>query len=101
MLTLAQHRRRRLWTTQRLADEAGVSLSTVRGIEHGRVTAPRFGTIGKLAAALGVPPEEIAEFAPVVGVGDGAASPARRHEAPLPSIEVTLPPIVIPRKPET
>ena len=49
----------RMWTQGDLAREAGVSPTTVSGIESGRISRPHFGTIRKLAAALGVDPPEI------------------------------------------
>jgi transcriptional regulator with XRE-family HTH domain len=52
-------RERRMWTQVRLAEEAGVSPTTVSGIESGRISRPRFGTLRKLARALGVDPEEL------------------------------------------
>ncbi len=52
-------RRRRMWTQVRLAEEAGVSPTTVSGIESGRISRPHFGTLGKLAGALGVEPQEL------------------------------------------
>jgi transcriptional regulator with XRE-family HTH domain len=52
-------RERRMWTQARLADEAGVSPTTVSGIESGRISRPHFGTLRKLAQALGVEPEEL------------------------------------------
>ena len=52
-------RERRMWTQARLADEAGVSPTTVSGIESGRISRPHFGTLRKLAWALGVEPEEL------------------------------------------
>ena len=52
-------RRLRMWTQARLAQEAGVSPTTVSGIETGKVGRPHFGTLGKLARALGVAPEEL------------------------------------------
>lgn len=45
-----------MWTQGRLADEAGVSPTTVSGIENGRISSPHFGTVRKLARALGVEP---------------------------------------------
>src|SRR5215213_6700765 len=48
-----------MWTQVRLAREAGVSPTTVSGIETGKIGRPHFGTIGKLALALGVAPEEL------------------------------------------
>src|SRR5215204_1275207 len=52
-------RRLRMWTQVRLAKEAGVSPTTVSGIETGKIGRPHFGTIGKLARALDVAPEEL------------------------------------------
>jgi transcriptional regulator with XRE-family HTH domain len=52
-------RRLRMWTQARLAQEAGVSPTTVSGIETGKIGRPHFGTLGKLARALGVAPEEL------------------------------------------
>ena len=49
----------RMWTQARLAQEAGVSPTTVSGIETGKIERPHFGTLGKLARALGVAPEEL------------------------------------------
>ena len=50
-------RRLRMWTQARLAQEAGVSPTTVSGIETGKIGRPHFGTLGKLALSLGVAPE--------------------------------------------
>src|ERR671913_595268 len=52
-------RRLRMWTQVRLAREAGVSPTTVSGIETGKIGRPHFGTLNKLALALGVAPEEL------------------------------------------
>jgi transcriptional regulator with XRE-family HTH domain len=52
-------RRMRMWTQARLAREAGVSPTTVSGIETGKIGRPHFGTLGKLARALRVAPEEL------------------------------------------
>ena len=52
-------RRLRMWTQARLAKEAGVSPTTVSGIETAKIGRPHFGTLGKLALALGVAPEEL------------------------------------------
>jgi transcriptional regulator with XRE-family HTH domain len=49
----------RMWTQARLAREAGVSPTTVSSIETGKIGRPHFGTLGKLARALGVAPEEL------------------------------------------
>jgi transcriptional regulator with XRE-family HTH domain len=56
---LTMIRERRMWTQARLADVAGVSPTTVSGIESGRILRPHFGTLRKLARALGVEPEEL------------------------------------------
>lgn len=50
-------RRLRMWTQRRLAQEAGLSPTTLSGIETGRISRPHFGTLRKLAQALGVDPE--------------------------------------------
>jgi transcriptional regulator with XRE-family HTH domain len=52
-------RRLRMWTQARLAKEAGVSPTTVSGVETGKIGRPHFGTLNKLALALGVAPEEL------------------------------------------
>jgi transcriptional regulator with XRE-family HTH domain len=57
-------RERRMWTQARLAEEAGVSPTTVSGIESGRITRPHFGTLRKLARALGVEPDELISPSP-------------------------------------
>ncbi|HEX2097933.1 MAG TPA: helix-turn-helix transcriptional regulator [Rubrobacteraceae bacterium] len=49
-------REERMWTQGRLAEEARVSPTTVSGIESGRISRPHFGTLEKLARALGVDP---------------------------------------------
>ena len=51
---LAAIRERRMWTQARLAEKAGISPTTVSGIESGRISRPHFGTLRKLAVALGV-----------------------------------------------
>jgi transcriptional regulator with XRE-family HTH domain len=56
---VANIRLMRMWTQARLAQEAGVSPTTVSGIETGKIGRPHFGTIGKLARALGVAPQEL------------------------------------------
>jgi transcriptional regulator with XRE-family HTH domain len=71
---LALIRERRMWTQVRLAEEAGVSPTTVSGIESGRISRPRFGTLRKLARALGVEPEELISAGASSREGD-ASSP--------------------------
>ena len=53
---LLRARRTKMWTQGRLAEEAGVSPTTVSGIENGRISSPHFGTVRKLARALDVDP---------------------------------------------
>jgi transcriptional regulator with XRE-family HTH domain len=65
-------RERRMWTQARLAEEAGVSPTTVSGIESGRISRPHFGTLRKLARALGMEPEELVSSP--VAVEGGAPS---------------------------
>ena len=60
-------RERRMWTQVRLAEEAGVSPTTVSGIENGRISRPHFGTLRKLAGALGVEPQELLSASGVMG----------------------------------
>ena len=55
-------RRLRMWTQGRLAKEAGVSPTTVSGIETGRIARPHFGTLQKLAQALDLDPEILLSF---------------------------------------
>jgi transcriptional regulator with XRE-family HTH domain len=52
-------RESRMWTQLRLAEEAGVSPTTVSGIENGRISRPHFGTVRKLAVALEVESEDL------------------------------------------
>jgi transcriptional regulator with XRE-family HTH domain len=52
-------RERRMWTQVRLAEEAGVSPTTVSEIETGRISRPHFGTLRRLANALGVDPQAL------------------------------------------
>lgn len=53
---LAEVRSKKMWTQARLAREAGVSPTTVSGIETGRISRPHFGTLSKLASVLDVDP---------------------------------------------
>src|SRR5215207_2540903 len=60
----------RMWTQVRLAEEAGISPTTVSGIENGRISRPHFGTLRKLAMALSIEPEEVL---PRPGIRKGGA----------------------------
>ena len=68
-------REERMWTQGRLAEEARVSPTTVSGIESGRILRPHFGTIKKLAGALGVDPRELLSPG---GLGSRRVRPASR-----------------------
>lgn len=55
---LIRIRRSRMRTQGQLAREAGVSPTTISGIESGKIERPHFGTLRKLAQVLEVEPEE-------------------------------------------
>lgn len=71
---LVMVRGRRMWTQARLAEEAGVSPTTVSGIESGRIGRPHFGTVRKLARALGVEAEELTSAGPEPAAGPASLS---------------------------
>jgi transcriptional regulator with XRE-family HTH domain len=76
MPTLKEWRARRLLTVRALAEAAGVAPVTVHLVETGRST-PTFRVIRALSEALGVPPEEVVEFAAAIeAVGQGKAGAA-------------------------
>ncbi|HEX5505918.1 MAG TPA: helix-turn-helix transcriptional regulator [Thermomicrobiales bacterium] len=56
-------RRRRGWSQLALALRAGVDTGTINGIETGRVRRPTTRTLERLAAALELPPHELARAA--------------------------------------
>jgi transcriptional regulator with XRE-family HTH domain len=66
---VVEAREARMWTQARLAEEAGVSPTTVSGLESGRISRPHFGTLRKLARALGIEPEDL--------LSSGRVRPAR------------------------
>lgn len=51
-------------TQGELAEEAGVSPTTVSGIESGKISRPHFGTLRKLAWVLEVDPREFFDSEP-------------------------------------
>ncbi len=70
MLSLREVRRRQLLSREDLAERSGVCVTTILTIEHGR-RVPRFGTIRRLATALGIDPMQVAEFhLAIAGSGD-------------------------------
>lgn len=56
---LKDARRRAMLTQAQLAEDSGVGVATIRRIEGGDITEPRFSTLRKLARALDVPPLEL------------------------------------------
>ena len=65
MSNLREVRARQLLSIRSLAERAGVSTATIVRIEAGG-PPPRFVTMRKIAAALGVEPGEIREFAQAI-----------------------------------
>ncbi|MGB3439886.1 MAG: helix-turn-helix transcriptional regulator [Actinophytocola sp.] len=54
-------------TTVEVAAQAGISVETLRKIEHGRVPTPAFFTVVSIARAVGVPLDSLdLELAPVL-----------------------------------
>jgi transcriptional regulator with XRE-family HTH domain len=66
---LRTHRERRLWSQERLAERAGLSVRAVGYLESGHVTRPRTTTVTLLADALGLSREELAGFRDAAGCG--------------------------------
>lgn len=73
MRKLAKRRENAGYTVRALADEAGVSPTTISGIETGRIKSPQYASVVKLARVLGVEPQEVEEFRPVVQAVEGLA----------------------------
>jgi transcriptional regulator with XRE-family HTH domain len=67
-------RRLRMWTQGRLAREAGVSPTTISGIETGRIARPHFGTLQKLAQALELDPQALLTSSEVPSEREGPPS---------------------------
>jgi transcriptional regulator with XRE-family HTH domain len=59
---LASLRKRKLLSQRDLAKQAGVALSTIYLLEAGKTERASFKVMRAISAALGVPPESIAEF---------------------------------------
>jgi transcriptional regulator with XRE-family HTH domain len=75
-LPLSAIRRRQLLTIRDLAERAHCSKQTIVGIEHGQ-QVPHPGTMRRIAAALEVAPETVAEFAAAMGLESGDGHGAR------------------------
>lgn len=58
-----------MWTQGELAEEAGVSPTTVSGIESGKISRPHFGTLRKLARVLEIDPQDFFGDDPMDGGG--------------------------------
>jgi transcriptional regulator with XRE-family HTH domain len=69
-LPLASIRKRRLLSQRALASQAGVALSTIYLLEAARTSRVTFKVMRAVSAALGVPPESIAEFRRTMDAGD-------------------------------
>ena len=73
---LAAIRKRQLLSQRALAQKAGVALSTIYLLEAARTERVTFKVMRAVSAALGVPPESIAEFRRAMGYpGDGWGGP--------------------------
>ena len=56
------HRKRSRLTQQQLAERAGLSLGQVSRIEGGKIETPHFGTIERIATALGMESDDFIEW---------------------------------------
>ena len=63
---LAAIRKRHLLSQRDLAKRAGVALSTIYLLEAGKTERATFKVMRAVSAALGVPPQQIAEFRRVI-----------------------------------
>ncbi|MEJ3652113.1 tetratricopeptide repeat protein [Actinomycetes bacterium KLBMP 9759] len=61
-MVLRRRRTEALLTQEQLAEQAGLSVRTVRDLERGRVRFPRTGSLRMLAEVLGIDGDERAEF---------------------------------------
>ncbi len=68
-LPLKEQRRRAFLSTRELAEKAAVAPDTIWRIEGGDYKRLRPATMRKIAAALGIHPSEITEFAARTEVG--------------------------------
>jgi transcriptional regulator with XRE-family HTH domain len=90
-LPLEQWRRRRPWTQKELAESSGVSVGTVRGIEHGYYKSVRPRVMRAIAGALDLQPADVLEFRPSLGLGP--ESPGAPAAAP-PGAAAASPPAI-------
>jgi transcriptional regulator with XRE-family HTH domain len=73
MMTLREIRTRKLLTAGALAKKSGVSTAAIFKLERGE-HAPSLATIGKLAGALEVKPEDVEEFKAAIDKAAGRGS---------------------------
>jgi transcriptional regulator with XRE-family HTH domain len=59
---IRHERIRHKWTQEDLAHHAGLSTGQVSRIESGKIESPHFGTLKKIADALGVSDEDLIEW---------------------------------------
>jgi transcriptional regulator with XRE-family HTH domain len=81
MLTLREARARRLLTLRDLAEQAGVALSTLYEIEHGKVR-PGFRVMRAVSHALGHEPADITEFAEAIAAASQRSQPRKGAATP-------------------
>jgi DNA-binding SARP family transcriptional activator/DNA-binding XRE family transcriptional regulator len=79
---LRRYREARGLTQRELAAAAGMSLGSLRDLEQGRTRAPRWGTAEKLAAVLGLDPEQRAELARACSAVDAPVLVPERQALP-------------------
>lgn len=85
---LVAERDQRDWSAERLAQEAGVSSKTISRWENCRTDEPRTDHVQKVAAALGINPEDLT--GPRLVAADGEPGPIERLEEKLEELAEAL-----------
>lgn len=90
-------REQRSWSQEHLADRAGISVRTVRNLEHDRIRRPQYASVTRLADALGLVETSRAAFvgaantaAVQVGIAQLESVPAQRVQLVLENCELLL-----------